>query len=236
MKIFLDAGHGGSDSGAVGNGLLEKNINLSVTLECGRLLAGLGMEIEYSRTTDTDVSLDERCKMANDWNADYFISIHHNAGGGVGYEIIHSIYVGKGVDLSNAIGAEFDKLGQTKRSIYSKVNSAGNADYYQVIRDTKMTAIITEFAFIDSSDVNEINTAEKLTSEGDAIAKGVADYLGVSMTDDSQNQISAIVDDLVSKGLVNSPDYWKNNLKTGMLIKGEFVASLLGRMKQKDII
>ena len=235
-KIFLDPGHGGSDSGAVGNGILEKNINLTAALECADKLQKLGLQVLMSRTTDVDVSLDERCKMANDWNADYFISIHHNAGGGDGYEIIHSIYVGKGTDLANAIGIEFDKLGQNKRSIYSKANSAGNADYYEVIRDTLMSSIITEYAFVDNAtDFQAIDTDAKLLAEGDVIATGVANYLGIN-TSAPVDQISAIVDSLVQKGLVNSPSYWKNNLQTGMLIKGEYVASILQKMKQEKII
>ena len=51
--------------------------------------------------------------MSNDWGADVFLSIHHNAGGGDGYELIHSIYAGEGLELSEFIGLEFDKLDKT---------------------------------------------------------------------------------------------------------------------------
>ena len=79
-KVFIDAGHGGNDSGAVGvNNLLEKDINLSVAKKVYDFLKNQGVETKLSRTNDKTLELNERTSAANSWKADCFVSIHCNA-------------------------------------------------------------------------------------------------------------------------------------------------------------
>ena len=86
--IFLDPGHGGSDSGAVENGVREKDLTLSVYNKVSSRLASLGYTVLTSRNTDKDVGLVSRADQANKSNADMFLSIHFNAGGrGTAYGI-----------------------------------------------------------------------------------------------------------------------------------------------------
>jgi N-acetylmuramoyl-L-alanine amidase len=93
-RIVLDAGHGGSDPGAVNGSIYEKNLNISFT----KLLAGhlkkLGAEIIYTRDPSNDkfISLEDRAAFANAKNADLFISIHHDSGGGSGQSVHYSSY------------------------------------------------------------------------------------------------------------------------------------------------
>ena len=79
--LVIDAGHGGKDPGAVSKGTKEKNINLAVALELGRLVEKNcpGVKVVYTRKTDVFVELDERANIANRAKADLFISIHTNA-------------------------------------------------------------------------------------------------------------------------------------------------------------
>lgn len=81
MRIFIDAGHGGANPGAVSpfSGLRESNVNLDVALRLGRILQNQGQTINFSRTTDVAVGITRRAEMANDWGADLFVSIHCNA-------------------------------------------------------------------------------------------------------------------------------------------------------------
>jgi N-acetylmuramoyl-L-alanine amidase len=82
FKVVIDAGHGGKDAGAIGSVLKvkEKDINLEVALELGRLIAKeKDVEVIYTRKTDVFVPLDERPRIANKAKADLFISIHANA-------------------------------------------------------------------------------------------------------------------------------------------------------------
>ncbi|MDZ5038432.1 N-acetylmuramoyl-L-alanine amidase, partial [Clostridium perfringens] len=83
-KIFIDAGHGGSDPGASGNGLKEKDIVLSIAQKLTSLFNAKGIQVSHSRYSDTSVGLAERAEMANNWGADLFISIHANALDGSG--------------------------------------------------------------------------------------------------------------------------------------------------------
>src|ERR1022692_2803470 len=80
-KIVIDAGHGGSDIGAQGAFSKEKDITLAVTLKVGKILSDSmkGVQVIYTRTTDTYPSLVERHEVANKANADLFIAIHVNS-------------------------------------------------------------------------------------------------------------------------------------------------------------
>src|SRR5690625_6971829 len=84
-KIYIDAGHGGNDPGASGNGLREKDLTLTIAKKVQALLKDYAT-VRMSRTTDKTLSLTQRTNDANSWGADYFLSIHINAGGGTGYE------------------------------------------------------------------------------------------------------------------------------------------------------
>lgn len=77
--VVIDAGHGGHDPGAMGNGLREKDINLKATLQLGKILASYGVDVRYTRQTDVYLKLAERTAIANKHNAAVFISMHCNA-------------------------------------------------------------------------------------------------------------------------------------------------------------
>ncbi len=81
ITIVLDAGHGGSDPGAVSQstGLKESDLNLEQTLILGNLLKAYGFNVIYTRDTNKYLSLEERVDIANNINADLFISIHHDS-------------------------------------------------------------------------------------------------------------------------------------------------------------
>lgn len=79
MRIMLDPGHGGKDAGAVRKGYKEKNWNLAVSKELYQLLKKGGFEVKMTRSDDTFIPLSNRSKMANDFKADLFVSVHTNA-------------------------------------------------------------------------------------------------------------------------------------------------------------
>ena len=95
---------------------------MTVGLKLKELLLAKGFNVKLSRESDITLSLTERCNMANSWGADYFIGIHHNAGGGDGWEIIHTIHTkqSEGDELAEAIGKEFTKTGQNMRRMFSR--------------------------------------------------------------------------------------------------------------------
>jgi N-acetylmuramoyl-L-alanine amidase len=80
-RIVIDAGHGGHDTGTIGpNGLLEKDLVLDVALRLGRLLESrLGADVIYTRDDDTFIPLETRTAIANEHQADLFVSVHANS-------------------------------------------------------------------------------------------------------------------------------------------------------------
>ncbi|NUK29515.1 N-acetylmuramoyl-L-alanine amidase [Parageobacillus sp. VR-IP] len=157
VRIVLDAGHGGQDSGAVGNGLREKDLTLKIVKQIGCMLDDYeGVEVHYTRTDDRFIELCGRAEIANKLKADFFISVHINAGGGTGFEsYIYNGYVSSAtIAYQNVIHAEIVKaIGNVKD------RGKKRADY-AVLRETHMPAILTENLFIDNA-----NDAAKLKSD-----------------------------------------------------------------------
>ena len=79
MLVVLDPGHGGKDPGAVGNGAQEKAINLAAALKLEKALKAKGFDVKMTRNTDVYLKLQERTDIANEADADMFVSIHVNA-------------------------------------------------------------------------------------------------------------------------------------------------------------
>jgi N-acetylmuramoyl-L-alanine amidase len=155
VKVFIDPGHGGTDPGAVGNGLQEKNITLQIATRIKDILTLEydNVSILMSRTGDQTVSLTERTNAANAWGADFFLSVHINAGGGTGYE--DYVYPGVGAPTTiyqNNIHAEVMKLVDFNDCGKKQAN-------FHVLRETSMPALLSENGFIDNS-----NDAAKLKS------------------------------------------------------------------------
>ena len=148
-KLFIDAGHNDSgwNTGAVGNGLKEQDINFAVAKSLGEILQDKGLEIMLSRPTkETSLgtnnasSINERVNRANRWNADYFISIHCNAGGGTGAETLYKTHKNFAQVIQNNYIKE---MGIRDRGIKVR-NDLG------VLNGTKMPACLIELAFIDT--------------------------------------------------------------------------------------
>lgn len=171
-KVFISAGHGGSDPGATANGLVEKDINLNIALSCGAYLAANGIEVVYSRTTDEYDPVGEEVNEANASNADIAVSFHENAGGGDGCEVYYYGNDAKGKQLAECLLEASKSLGQNSRGVKSTVSL-----YF--IKKTKMTACLVETAFLDSHDRFIIDEVEEQKNFGVAYAKAIMNYLGV---------------------------------------------------------
>ncbi|WP_378209985.1 N-acetylmuramoyl-L-alanine amidase [Anoxybacteroides rupiense] len=147
MKIVLDAGHGGYDPGAVANGLREKDLTLAIVKHIGRLLAEYeGVEVHYTRTDDRFLELSERAAIANKTKADFFLSVHINAGGGTGFES----YVYNGGVSSATIAYQNVIHAEIMKAIGNVTDRGKKRANYAVLRLTNMPAILTENLFIDN--------------------------------------------------------------------------------------
>jgi N-acetylmuramoyl-L-alanine amidase len=173
-KVFLTAGHGGSDPGAVGNNLIEKDINLAVMLECKKVLEEHGVTVVCSRTKDENDGVYEEVKEANASGADFAFSIHTNAGGGDGFEVFYHTTNDKAKKLAGLAEKHVKALGQNSRGLKS-----GNHLYF--IKNTKITAVLVENFFIDNAKDKVIgDTLSEQKAFGVAYAKAILEYLGIT--------------------------------------------------------
>ena len=189
IKVFIDAGHGGSDPGAVGNGLKEKDIVLSIATKLGALLNGRGISIKYSRTTDTYLSLEERARLANAWGADLFVSIHANSA-------TSSVRGTECYTHPTANTATKTLSGNVSRAIANKfgISNRGHKEAnFAVLRLSNMPAILVETAFIsNSSDANLLNTRQD--DFANAIFNEILNYFNMSIS------TSTILDQINNSG------------------------------------
>ncbi len=179
MRIMLDAGHGGSDNGALGpSGLTEADVNLVLAAQLESRLAALGAEILQARTTDAKVELDARVKEALEWAPDMFISVHHNSvalathpmkdqGPKVYYHYPHSI------GLAGAIAGELSALltpGKKPRVLKS---------VFRVNRNISLCpSVLIEGGFIcNPLDEIILRDPARLDQMAEAIARGVVQSL-----------------------------------------------------------
>jgi len=182
-KIFIDAGHNdsGFDTGASGNGIREQDITFAVAQRLGALLQGVGVEIKYSRDVkfdnvgyDLNSSLSGRANMANNFGADYFISLHCNSfllSSANGIEICISGTGGKAEQLANSIRPNLVKLGLYNRGNVVRPNLA-------VLKNTKMSAILIELGFISNPNDAQI-LSDRQEELANAIFQGVCNKLGI---------------------------------------------------------
>lgn len=183
-KVFLGVGHGGTDSGAVGNGLMEKDLNLGIAKECAITLQRHDVTVLLSRTKDENDALTEEIKECNAFKPDLAVDIHNNAGGGDGVEAFYHYGGGLSKTLAENVLAEIVKIGQNSRGAKIRKNAFGK-DYYGFIRQTSAPAVIVECAFIDNAkDIQIIDTSAEQKVMGVAIAKGILKTLGLAYVEE----------------------------------------------------
>ena len=181
--IVIDPGHGGSDPGAVGNGIKEKDYALLISKYMYDRFKSLGVPVSITRTTDTTLSPKNRIKKIKSFYGNgkdvIVVSNHLNAGSGDGAEVIYALRNTNA--LSKKILNELESSGQNVRKYYQlRLPSNSKKDYYFIHRDTpKNEAIIVEYGFVDSTkdDVNQIKNNYKDMAE--AVVKAICDYKGI---------------------------------------------------------
>jgi N-acetylmuramoyl-L-alanine amidase len=180
MRVWVDAGHGGYDPGAVGpSGLREKDITLAVTKRIASLLEGKGYAVGVTRNKDEYVSLGEVCRRANTFGADIFVSVHCNAAEvptAHGVETFHHPTSRKGIQLARLIQAEL--VAATGRRDRCKPDGAKYANFY-VLKHTAMPAVLTEIGFISNPEEEELLASEDYQRKcAEAIVRGIDAYFG----------------------------------------------------------
>lgn len=178
VTIVIDAGHGGSDGGAVYNGRLEKDDNLRLALAVGNLLEQRGYQVVYTRTEDVFDSPGEKARIANRSGADYFVSFHRNSSP---YPNTYSgvetlVYDDSGVrgELARSVNEELEKVGFANLGVTERKNLA-------VLRRTQMPAILIEAGFINT-DADNRTFDQNFDSIVEAIADGIENVIAPGAT------------------------------------------------------
>lgn len=199
--IVEDPGHNsyGADTGAAGNGLREQDITLAICRELRPLLQYNGFTVVMTRDGDLvnglstgytlNQSLQARVDIAEKAKADLFVSVHVNAGGGTGQEVL--IY-GAGGKAEQAAKKVYDQI----NAISGWPNRGVKVQNVMVLRETSMPAILTENGFIDSaSDSAKLKDPTFIHALAVAHAKGICDYFGITYREPQSVVPDPVVED-----------------------------------------
>ena len=178
IVICIDAGHGGNDVGATSKSRYEKDDNLKVAKLVKQYLENENIGVVMTRDSDTTISLQERCKIANKKKADLFVSIHRNSSEvGNGIEIwTSSNKKEKDVQLATSILNKLSKTEiQTNRGIKYGTIKGENTNYY-VLNNTKMPSCLIELGFITDNQDNNLFD-KNIKNYAKAIADGIIEEI-----------------------------------------------------------
>lgn len=170
--VVIDAGHGGSDGGTVSGEIAEKDINLSTALKLKAILEDSSIEVIMTRNSDEDMSLDQRVSVANNSDADFFVSLHCNFYEGdariAGLECYYS-------------SPEAEKSKAYAESIINAVSQSDDiitrnakTESYYVLQNTQMPAVLVEMGFLSNySESQKLSDDEYQEVLSEKIAEGI---------------------------------------------------------------
>lgn len=170
--VVIDAGHGGSDPGAIRNNVFEKDITLQIAELTAQKLRKQGAVVYMTRSDDTFVSLSDRVTYSNTQKPDVFVSIHINA---CENENAH------GIETHYYKDDSLDYAKQVHKSIMQKISEVNRGVFksrFYVIRHTEAPAILLELGFISNEEERKLmQTKERQIKFAEAITEGIINYL-----------------------------------------------------------
>ena len=193
-SIMLDAGHGGTDPGAVYNGRREKDDTLRLVLAIGQILQNRGVDVEYTRTTDIYETPFQKAMEANEAGVDYFVSIHRNSfeQDNIVSGVESLVYDLSGIKyrMAENINANLETVGFVNLGVKARPNLV-------VLKRTKMPAVLVEVGFLNSNTDNQLFD-ENFDDIALAIADGILETLeevaresAVNQTETGQEMLSS---------------------------------------------
>ena len=210
-KVCWDAGHGGYDPGAVGNGLHEADLTLDIVMRGKPLAEYNGITVVLTRDGNyapghfegnVNTELRERCRIANVNKVDLMLSTHINAGGGTGEEILVQHFGGNAQKFANIMTPLLTAVGGWACRGVKEQN-------VEVLRDTDMPAVLTESGFIDSvSDTNRLKDPNFRQALAVAHVKGMCQYFGLPYKTKGVVSMTAVTTPVATKPVVADPDIY----------------------------
>lgn len=208
-SIMLDAGHGGTDPGAVYNGRREKDDTLRLVLAIGQILQNRGVDVEYTRTTDIYETPFQKAIEANEAGVDYFVSIHRNSfeQDNIVSGVESLVYDLSGIKyrMAENINANLETVGFVNLGVKARPNLV-------VLKRTKMPAVLVEVGFLNSDTDNQLFD-ENFNDIALAIADGILETLEEVARENAVNQTETGQEMLSSESDADrqSETYFENN-------------------------
>lgn len=208
-SIMLDAGHGGTDPGAVYNGRREKDDTLRLVLAIGQILQNRGVDVEYTRTTDIYETPFQKAMEANEAGVDYFVSIHRNSfeQDNIVSGVESLVYDLSGIKyrMAENINANLETVGFVNLGVKARPNLV-------VLKRTKMPAVLVEVGFLNSNTDNQLFD-ENFDDIALAIADGILETLEEVARESAVNQTETGQEMLSSESDADrqSETYFENN-------------------------
>ena len=192
--IVLDAGHGGEDCGAIGiDGILEKDLNLSIVKTIGEMLTDKGYEVVYTREQDIMLyspdenikgmrklsDLKNRCKIANDIDNAVFVSIHMNSFGDSKYSGLQVYYADKSFE-SQKLASCIQR--NVKNNLQKENNrTTKNGKNLYLLDNTKSTSVIVECGFLSNKEeCKKLSEKDYQNELSFSIVCGIIEYINNS--------------------------------------------------------
>ncbi len=237
-RVVIDPGHGGSESGAVGGGLQEKNVNLEVAEVVVEKFEALGVSTELTRTGDYRVPIKTRADIARSLGADVFLSLHHN-GGAVrrssrpGTEIFYSEARPDSKRLAailyeemNAAAAQFDAnwVSTVSEGASLRLREDGK-DLYGIHRfSPELDSVITEFLYLsNSSEAALMKRQDVIDAEAQAIVDGILRWWFTEESGTARGRVFTDSSSTGTGGFDNCTDPALNSGNVGLSIQREQV-------------
>ncbi|MDO5293145.1 MAG: N-acetylmuramoyl-L-alanine amidase [bacterium] len=204
-KIYIDAGHGGYDNGATYNGRKEKDDNLRLALAVGNSLRQKGIDTDFTRERDVYQSPSEKAQMANEGDADLFISFHRssspvpNTNDGVEAYVYDTGGINE--ELAKNINANLEKIGFKNNGVRVNKNLT-------ILKKTNMPAVLLDIGYVNADKDNR-----EFDAKFDQIVNAISDA------------IIGIVDQESEQKEENTPEYaiqvglFKNQANAAALIE-----------------
>jgi N-acetylmuramoyl-L-alanine amidase len=175
-RVVLDPGHGGKDPGAISRmtGMTEKVVNLTIANEAAEILARRGVEVKMTRRADVYLDLDERCEIANRWDADLFVSIHADSCRNPSARGF-TVYNCRGASAASCTAANC--VEQALSGPRTPSRGVRQADY-RVLVATRCPAILVEVGYLSNpQDAALLADGEYRSRSAKSIAEGIMTFI-----------------------------------------------------------
>ena len=216
VTVFIDPGHGGSDTGCIQNGYLEKDIDLKISLKLKGILEGAGYRVIMRRTNDSGMSMQDIVNMANSSGANLFVSVHCNSALSPDIQGIETYW-----SASNPSGGSSQLATSIHNAVVQATGRPGRvlrSAEFVVIKYTTMPAALVECGFLSNPDEAKLLASDDYQNRAaQGIANGIHAYVNSAGVSGSNAATTAAGEKLTGDVLINIDTPTNNQTVSGVI-------------------